>query len=211
MTIPTTPETVVQAITSGNRDQVLATMTTHQKHRYDAHRAIVRQLDWLGLDREIDSLWAVFSDDATDPDSYVVRYGCFLPLVTAAVDEHVRRKSRPNPIGRDDRSAKLSELAKIVKDSVTVEQLMRDEAPHLTIIPGKRESHSPCPVCGGHDRFILKNETPSWGYCRKCGFAPDVIGLAAYFWNLDLTRADAFRETVIRLAERYAGGARGVS
>lgn len=50
------------------------------------------------------------------------------------------------------------------------------------------EYHSPCPSCGGIDRFIIWNIKNRY-YCRKCGKTGDIIQYLRDFYNLSFKEA----------------------
>ncbi|WP_421358151.1 DUF7146 domain-containing protein [Agrobacterium rosae] len=68
-----------------------------------------------------------------------------------------------------------------------------EAADRLGIKLGRNEYMSPCPRCGGKDRFSI-NGTKNVYNCRNCGGGRDGIALMAHFQNLDLRDRAGFLE-----------------
>jgi phage/plasmid primase-like uncharacterized protein len=69
----------------------------------------------------------------------------------------------------------------------------------MALVRRGQEFHSECPICGGVDRFVIWPPPRSRGWCRMCGWSPDVI--AFWRWNDGCSFADA----VQAIARRYLG------
>lgn len=60
--------------------------------------------------------------------------------------------------------------------------------------------HTPCPKCGGHDRFRLIDETSGAVFCNKCFSEKNGDFIAAVMWMLDVS----FKEAITAIAN-YLG------
>lgn len=90
-----------------------------------------------------------------------------------------------------------------VKANIRIVDFLEAETP-WKIIYGKRESHSPCPVCNnGRDRFVITHSDPELAWCRQCRWGGDVIGVAGATWGMRDDSADGLREIVTRLAQQF--------
>ena len=63
---------------------------------------------------------------------------------------------------------------------------------------GPGEHSSPCPVCGGNDRFIVKTTGKGHYWCRQCGIKGDAIEYLKKFRGMSFREAAAYTGKDIR-------------
>jgi hypothetical protein len=150
------------------------------------------------------------ADDSGDAESRAMRKVMYGPVLAAFEAEiahraDLRRRGRVATSAPSAQSRALDVLIGAVKGTVSIVDILERETPVWPYHIGRTESHSPCPICGGRDRFVITNGPPSLGWCRRCEWGCDIVGFAAQAWGLDRTTFAGLRETVTRLARDYAG------
>ncbi len=119
----------------------------------------------------------------------------------AAVEKELARRERLAHVGvcrppsRDGDYAAWRTLAAEVRRRIDLRGLLTRELGWRPVRQSAREAAGPCPLCGGHDRFIA---WPDRAWCRRCGWSGDAIAIARLAWNC------SFRDAVRRLAEEVA-------
>jgi hypothetical protein len=191
------------------RDPLVRTMSLGQLHRCEDTLVEVIGLSTFALIERLETVAIQYADDDCDPDSIAFRRASVLPILLALRYEaqnraRLRREGKAPAMVRTPAHDELRALLADIKARVTISDLLeRETAFH--VLHGRHESHSGCPMCGeGHDRFVIKHDVPSWAWCRRCHWAPDVIGLAAALWGLSTNHGADLREIAVRLAGVFA-------
>jgi hypothetical protein len=120
-----------------------------------------------------------------------------LAIAQAELDRRQRlvHRGRTAPPAYADHGARLLRLTRAIHEQVHLGHMLEDAG--LALAPRGRELHSECPVCGGVDRFVIWPPPRSRGWCRQCGWNPDVIA----FWRWH--EGCGFADAVLALASRY--------
>lgn len=164
----------------------------------------------LGLEMWAETVSYQLADDEGDPETVALRQAMYQPVALGIAYELKRRARLRNsgavqtPTPSRQYEA-LRELIAEVKASVSIVDLIEREVPVWPLLSGKKESHSPCLLCAGRDRFVITHGPPSLGWCRRCEWGCDVISYAATMWGLDTLNGDQLRECAVRLAREYLG------
>ena len=82
-----------------------------------------------------------------------------------------------------------------IREEVELEDLILNAG--MPIKLGEKESHAPCLLCGGTDRFVIFRAPNSRGWCRQCGVQLDVIAFAMALWRC------RFADAVEQIAKRF--------
>jgi hypothetical protein len=161
------------------------------------------------LERRREVYGYLTADDSGDPDDCALRavmYGPILQAIETEVAHRQRLRDRgkvpakyPNP-----KSEALRSLIDEVKSRIDLADFLEAETLWQVIRRGRKESHSPCPLCAtGTDRLVMWHGSPGSFWCRRCEWSGDLIDLAAAVSGIDSESADGFREVVVRLAREH--------
>ena len=179
---------------------------TRRANRTDAVLA-VRALSQPALIDYADSLWWGYHDpdwDRADRALFQLDRGQRMKVVQ---DELERRRridqehALPPPLRIQ--SDRITVLARAISAEVNLADVL--EGIGQQVARGRNEAHSECPQCGGRDRFVIWPPPRSRGWCRQCGWTPDVIEFWRWF------DGSSFADAVLAVSERYLGMGRGDS
>lgn len=122
-------------------------------------------------------------DEDADPFlRYRAEIRCRVCDAALARFDRIRRLNTGNATLNDRQFEVWASLAKDLRDLVSVPQVLELAGLPLRKVGinarrGTAEYHSPCPICGGTDRFVSWDSPNSRGWCRRedCKWRPDSI------------------------------------
>ena len=179
---------------------------TRRAARTDAVLA-VRALSQPALIDYADSLWWGYHDpdwDRADRELFQLHRGQRLKVVQDELERRRRiEEEHALPPSIRIQSDRLTTLARAIGAQVHLADVL--EGIGQQVARGRNEAHTECPQCGGRDRFVIWPPPRSRGWCRQCGWTPDVIEFWRWF------DGSSFADAVLAVAERYLGMGRGDS
>ena len=167
-----------------------------QPREYRAHAASISNAE---LAPWIETLTYRMNDASFSPADREVQNELTRPKLRAAQAEWDRRQRSGVrlPVDLQRNLSAQRRLKDAVKEAVELADLMEREG--FPVVRGRSEAHSPCPLCGGTDRFVIRPAPNSFGWCRQCEYSADVIGVARSSWQV------SFADAVVALAGEYLG------
>ena len=167
-------------------------------------RLYVRECSNAALYDLAEGLWWAIEHPGTNPETDpALRH-----LVDRGREENLRlcqaeieRRRRLVALGRKlpkiftPRFNRMRAVCQQIREEVELEDLILNAG--MPIKLGEKESHAPCLLCGGTDRFVIFRAPNSRGWCRQCGVQLDVIAFAMALWRC------RFADAVEQIAKRF--------
>jgi hypothetical protein len=168
----------------------------------DERRVDLMLMSQAALLDHTQGLWWAADDPDWDDDQRAYGRLAHRHELKLAQDEVHRRQRMVNggrvpPAQFGENGARLTRLCRAIHEQVHLGHVMEDAG--MALVRRGQEFHSECPICGGVDRFVIWPPPRSRGWCRMCGWHPDVI--AFWRWN----DHSGFAGAVHAIARRYLG------
>ena len=168
----------------------------------DEARALLVSLSMAALVDHAEGLWWARDDpDWTELDRavFALSRADHLAIAQAELDRRQRLLTMGHRLPEQFRrhSARLEVLCRAIHEQVHLGHVIEDVG--MALVKRGKEFHSACIVCGGTDRFVIWPPPRSRGWCRQCGFSPDVIS----FWRS--WEQTSFADAVLAVSQTYLG------